>query len=196
MEEAPGTEPGGSPAPRADRSAPDLGCVACRREPNDEFRPTPRSYPATGRGRSAVMPHESSTRDARVLVRGLGIGESPRWHDGRLWFSIWGTNDIVAVDLNGNSEVMGRGGGGSGWAANWLRDGRTLITGNELIRVEPDGSRVRARRPESHLAVRLERAHRRRARQHLHQHDQFRLRGLQRHPGERGGTGEDRARHA
>jgi sugar lactone lactonase YvrE len=89
------------------------------------------------------MPHESSLRETRVLLRGLGMGESPRWHDGRLWFSDWGTNEIVAVDLNGNSVVMGRGGGGSGWAANWLPDGRTLITGEDLIRVEPDGSRVR-----------------------------------------------------
>jgi len=89
------------------------------------------------------MPHESSIRETRVLLSGLGMGESPRWHDGRLWFSNWGTNEIVAVDLEGNSEVMGRGGGGSGWAANWLPDGRTLITGDKLIRVEPDGSRVR-----------------------------------------------------
>jgi sugar lactone lactonase YvrE len=89
------------------------------------------------------MPHESSTGETRVLLSDLGMGESPRWHDGRLWFSNWGTNEIVAVDLNGYSEVMGPGGGGSGWAANWLPDGRTLITGEELIRVEPDGSRVR-----------------------------------------------------
>jgi sugar lactone lactonase YvrE len=87
------------------------------------------------------MPHES-TRETRVLLSGLGMGESPRWRDGRLWFSNWGTNEIVAVDINGNSEVMGRGGGGSGWAVNWLPDGRTLITGEELVRVEPDGSRV------------------------------------------------------
>jgi sugar lactone lactonase YvrE len=79
----------------------------------------------------------------RVLLSGLGMGESPRWHDGRLWFSNWGTNELVAVDLDGNSEVMGRGGGGSGWAANWLPDGGMLVTGEELIRVEPDGSRVR-----------------------------------------------------
>jgi sugar lactone lactonase YvrE len=82
-------------------------------------------------------------RTTRVLLDGFGMGESPRWHDDRLWFSSWGTDEIVAVDLNGNSEVMGPGGGGSGWAANWLPDGRTLITGRELIRVEPDGSRVR-----------------------------------------------------
>jgi len=71
------------------------------------------------------------------------MGESPRWHDGRLWFSNWGTDEIAAVDLNGNSEVIGPGGGGSGWATNWLPDGRMLVTGGELVRVEPDGSRVR-----------------------------------------------------
>jgi len=89
------------------------------------------------------MVHESSTREPRVLVSGLGMGESPRWHEGRLWFSNWGTDEIVAVDLDGNSEVVGPGGGGVGWAANWLPDGRMLVTGVELIRVESDGSRVR-----------------------------------------------------
>ena len=89
------------------------------------------------------MPQDPSLRTTRVLLEGFGMGESPRWHDGRLWFSSWGTDEIVAVDLEGNSEVMGPGGGGSGWAANWLPDGRTLITGQELIRMEPDGSRVR-----------------------------------------------------
>jgi sugar lactone lactonase YvrE len=81
--------------------------------------------------------------ETRVLMDGLGMGESPRWREGRLWFSNWGTDEIVAVDLDGNSEVMGRGGGGSGWAVNWLPDGRMLVTGAALIRVEPDGSRVR-----------------------------------------------------
>ena len=47
------------------------------------------------------------------------------------------------MDLEGSSEIMGRGGEGSGWAANWLPDGRMLVTGAELTRVEPDGSRVR-----------------------------------------------------
>ena len=88
------------------------------------------------------MAHESSTRETRVLLSGLGMGESPRWHEDRLWFSDWGTNEVVAVDPEGNSEAMGRGGGGSGWAANWLPDGRRLITGEELVRVEPEGSRI------------------------------------------------------
>ena len=78
----------------------------------------------------------------QILLEGLEMGESPRWRDGRLWFSNWGTDEVVAVDLNGNHDTIGRGGGGSGWATNWLPDGRMLITGRELIRVEPDGSRV------------------------------------------------------
>jgi sugar lactone lactonase YvrE len=84
-----------------------------------------------------------SSPETRILLDGLGMGESPRWHGGRLWFSNWGTDEIVAVDLKGNTEVMGRGGGGSGWAVNWLADGRMLVTGGELVRVEPDGSRLR-----------------------------------------------------
>ena len=83
------------------------------------------------------------TSEPRVLLDGLGMGESPRWHDGRLWFSDWGTDEIIAVDLDGNSEVVGPGGGGQGWAVGRLPDGRMLITGPELVRVEPDGSRVR-----------------------------------------------------
>jgi sugar lactone lactonase YvrE len=83
------------------------------------------------------------TIEPRVLLDGLAIGESPRWHDGRLWFSNWGAGEIVAVDLDGNSEVVGRGPERLGWATNWLPDGRMLITGDELVRVEPDGSRVR-----------------------------------------------------
>jgi sugar lactone lactonase YvrE len=81
--------------------------------------------------------------EPRVLLEGLGIPESPRWHDGRLWFSNWGPDEIVAVDLDGNHEVMGRGGSGAGWAVNWLPDERMLVTGSELMRVEPDGTRVR-----------------------------------------------------
>ena len=78
-----------------------------------------------------------------MLLDGLAMPESPRWHDGRLWFSNWGAEEIVAVDLDGTSEVVGRGPEGAGWAVNWLPDGRMLITGSELVRVEPDGSRVR-----------------------------------------------------
>lgn len=52
--------------------------------------------------------------ETRVLLDGFGMGESPRWHEGRLWFSNRGTNEIVAVDLEGDAEVIGAGGGGAG----------------------------------------------------------------------------------
>ena len=44
----------------------------------------------------------------RILRDGLAIGEAPRWHEGRPWFCNWGTQEVLAVDLEGNSEVMAR----------------------------------------------------------------------------------------
>lgn len=80
--------------------------------------------------------------DPKILLDGLAYVESPRWHDGRLWFAHWGTGEIVAVDLDGHSEVTGHGPAGLGWTIDWLPDGRLLVTGKELLRREPDGSMV------------------------------------------------------
>src|SRR5919106_4162275 len=80
--------------------------------------------------------------EPRVILSGLAYVESPRWHDGRLWFAHWGTDEIVAVDPDGNSEVVGHGPGGLGWSIDWLPDGRLLTTGEGLRRHEPDGSVV------------------------------------------------------
>ncbi len=49
---------------------------------------------------------QSSLPEVRSLLTGLGFGESPRWHEDRLWFSNWGMQEIVAVDLDGNSNVI------------------------------------------------------------------------------------------
>jgi sugar lactone lactonase YvrE len=81
--------------------------------------------------------------EPRVILTGLACVESPRWHDGRLWFAHWGTDEIIAVDLQGTSEVVGHGPGGMGWSIDWLPDGRLLTTGDGLSRHESDGSRVR-----------------------------------------------------
>jgi sugar lactone lactonase YvrE len=92
---------------------------------------------------SMTSRHESSPRNPRVLLDGLAYVESPRWHEGRLWFAHWGTGEIVAVDLEGHSEVVAQGPPGLGWSIDWLPDGRLLVTGPELLRQERDGSMVR-----------------------------------------------------
>jgi sugar lactone lactonase YvrE len=83
--------------------------------------------------------------EPQVLLTGLGIPESPRWHEGRLWFCNWIERQVVAVDLNGTAEVITTRDPGShpmGYAIDWLPDGRLLVTGDTLRRLEPDGSMV------------------------------------------------------
>jgi sugar lactone lactonase YvrE len=82
--------------------------------------------------------------EPRTLLSGITFGESPRWHDDRLWFSDWGTQEVVAVDLEGEREVI-VGVPSSPFSIDWLPDGRPLIvSGPEgiLLRREPDGSLV------------------------------------------------------
>jgi sugar lactone lactonase YvrE len=81
--------------------------------------------------------------EVHVLLSDLVIGESPRWHEDRLWFAHWGTGEIVAVDLEGDSKIVANGRPGLGWSIDWLPDGHLLMTGEELTRHEADGSMVR-----------------------------------------------------
>src|SRR5205823_9117107 len=84
----------------------------------------------------------SGMGEPQVLMTGIAFGESPRWHDGRLWFANWGAQEIVAVDLQGNSEVIAHSPTVAGYSIDWLPDGSLLMTGQELLRQEADGSLV------------------------------------------------------
>src|SRR6478672_7399913 len=46
------------------------------------------------RGEETPMP--------KTLLTGIALGESPRWHELRLWFADWGAQEIVAVDVDGH----------------------------------------------------------------------------------------------
>ena len=80
-----------------------------------------------------------------VLLSGLGIPESPRWHEGRLWFCNWIDRQVVAVGMDGTTEVIVARDPDShsmGYSIDWLPDGRLLTTGDKIRRQKPDGSMV------------------------------------------------------
>jgi sugar lactone lactonase YvrE len=82
--------------------------------------------------------------EPRVLIDGRGLVESPRWHDGRLYFSDWSAGEVIAVDLAGDSEVFARV-PSLPLCTAWLPDGRLLIVSSQdgrLLRREPDGTLV------------------------------------------------------
>src|SRR5215831_2380763 len=82
----------------------------------------------------------------QTLLTRLAMGESPRWHEGRLWLSDWGAQEIIAVDLEGNHEVVLRVPFSLPFCIDWLPDGQLLVvSGREglLMRREADGSLVK-----------------------------------------------------
>lgn len=84
-------------------------------------------------------------REVQILLTGLAFGESPRWRENRLWFCNWGMQEVVAVDLEGRSEVMVRVPATIPFSIDWLPDGRLLVvSGSEglLLRREADGGLV------------------------------------------------------
>jgi len=82
----------------------------------------------------------------QTLLTGIAFGESPRWHDDRLWFADWGAQQVVAVDLAGKREVIVRVRFPTfPMCIDWLSDGRLLIVSARdglLLRREPNGSLV------------------------------------------------------
>jgi sugar lactone lactonase YvrE len=77
----------------------------------------------------------------KILLEGLAFGESPRWHDDKLWFSDMHAHWVMNVDLNGKAkkivEVPGQPSG-----LGWLPNGRLLIvsmTDKWLLRLDKAG---------------------------------------------------------
>jgi sugar lactone lactonase YvrE len=76
----------------------------------------------------------------KVLLDGIAMGESPRWHDDRLWFSDWVAHQVIALSEDGSHEVMATV-DAFPFSIDWLPAGPMLITaGRDLLRMEVDGS--------------------------------------------------------
>jgi sugar lactone lactonase YvrE len=76
----------------------------------------------------------------------LSFGESLRWHQDRLWLADWGAQEVLAVDREGQPEVMARVDFPAfPMSIDWLPDGPLLVVAardGRLLRQEPDGSLV------------------------------------------------------
>lgn len=78
----------------------------------------------------------------QTLLTGLAFGESPRWHNERLWFADFGAQEVITVDLQGNKEIIARI-SGTPMGLGFLPDGRLLIVSmrdGQLLRREHNGT--------------------------------------------------------
>ena len=70
--------------------------------------------------------------EPRIVLGDIVMGESTRWHEGRLWFCDWGAGEIIVLGEDDRPEVVARR-PGMQFCIDWLPDGRLLVTG-------PDGA--------------------------------------------------------
>jgi len=80
--------------------------------------------------------------DVKTLMTGIGLGESPRWHDGRLWFCDWVAQEIIACAPDGTNEVVANV-SSFPFSIDWQPDGQLLViagSDRRLLRATPDGS--------------------------------------------------------
>src|SRR5262252_1562567 len=78
-------------------------------------------------------------------MEGIVFGESPRWHDGRLWFSDWGAGQVIALVPGGSHQVVATV-ASFPMCIDFLPDGRLLVVDSaqrRLLRRESDGSLAR-----------------------------------------------------
>ncbi|MGA2123554.1 MAG: SMP-30/gluconolactonase/LRE family protein, partial [Acidimicrobiales bacterium] len=82
------------------------------------------------------------THTARIVRQGLGFGEVPRWHDGRLWYSDFYRHGVYSMDVAGDERlehfVLAQPSG-----LGWLPDGDLLcvsMTDCKVLRFSGDHS--------------------------------------------------------
>lgn len=79
-----------------------------------------------------------------LVVAGIGFGESPRWHDGQIWFSDWAVGQVGRVGAGGEVDVVVRV-ASFPLCFDFLPDGRMLLVDSarrQLLRRELDGTLI------------------------------------------------------
>ncbi len=77
-----------------------------------------------------------------LLADGLAMGESPRWHDHRLWVCDWVAGEVLTFDQAGSRRVV-RAIPGLPFSIDWLPDRRLVVTSGSARQVwceQLDGS--------------------------------------------------------
>jgi sugar lactone lactonase YvrE len=80
----------------------------------------------------------------RTLLDGLRFPESPRWHEGALWFSDMHARQVMKLHLDGRAELVAEVPNDPS-GLGWLPDGRLLVVSMQdrrLLRLDPDGLHV------------------------------------------------------
>lgn len=83
-------------------------------------------------------------KQAEPFVEGLHFGESPRWHEGRLWYADFYDETVQSVGETGDVRIETRVEGEPA-GIGWLPDGRLLVVARKprtVLRVESDGRLV------------------------------------------------------
>jgi sugar lactone lactonase YvrE len=78
---------------------------------------------------------------ATVVREGLGFGEGPRWHDGRLWYSDFYRHGIFSMAEDGSDEVLEHEVPTQPSGLGWLPDGDLLcvsMTDQKVLRFHGD----------------------------------------------------------
>ncbi|MGJ3701272.1 SMP-30/gluconolactonase/LRE family protein [Variovorax sp. AFSI2.2] len=84
------------------------------------------------------------TRKLETILENLAFGESPRWHDGALYFSDIHANEVARLMPDGRRETIATFPGPVS-GIGWLPDGRMLVVSMEdkrVLRCEGDGNFV------------------------------------------------------
>ncbi|WP_433298726.1 SMP-30/gluconolactonase/LRE family protein [Actinoplanes sp. CA-030573] len=65
--------------------------------------------------------------EPRVVLTDIVMGESARWHDGRLWFCDWGAGEVIRLDDEGPTVVATN--EGLPFCIDWIGDDLVVLDG-------------------------------------------------------------------